>query len=460
MSPDTSDPESKIQKLLKENRILQKKLKRSEINRTHLGEVNEKNQNFLAKTLVELEEANETIKTQHKRMERELSVGHEIQMSMLPLIFPAFPNRTEFTIYAKLIPAREVGGDFYDFYLLDDEHICFCVADVSEKGVPAALFMAVAKTLIKSRSFDDSSPASIITHVNDEMASDNPSCMFVTLFIGILNIKTGEMTFTNAGHNPPFVVRSGGQVERLGQRHGPVVGAVEGVVYEESELDLAPGDYLFMYTDGITEAMDPEKNLYSEDRLVCYLEALGEDGIEDVVGGIITEVEKFGETTEQADDQTVLAVQYNGLENIPREHLLKFTMVNEIPEIAVAINRFNDFAEENQLPEQVQQQMNMVLDELLSNTISYAFQNDEKHEIELRIEKAEGRLLITINDDGIPFNPLKAEAPDTGLSMDDREPGGLGILLVRNMVDDIEYKRRIDGNQITLVKRLDSDDSA
>lgn len=460
MSPDTSDPESKIQKLLKENRILQKKLKRSEINRTHLGEVNEKNQNFLAKTLVELEEANETIKTQHKRMERELSVGHEIQMSMLPLIFPAFPNRTEFTIYAKLIPAREVGGDFYDFYLLDDEHICFCVADVSEKGVPAALFMAVAKTLIKSRSFDDSSPASIITHVNDEMASDNPSCMFVTLFIGILNIKTGEMTFTNAGHNPPFVVRSGGQVERLGQRHGPVVGALEGVVYEESELDLAPGDYLFMYTDGITEAMDPEKNLYSEDRLVIYLEGLDKDGIEDVVGGIITEVEKFGETTEQADDQTVLAVQYNGLENIPREHLLKFTMVNEIPEIAVAINRFNDFAEENQLPEQVQQQMNMVLDELLSNTISYAFQNDEKHEIELRIEKAEGRLLITINDDGIPFNPLKAEAPDTGLSMDDREPGGLGILLVRNMVDDIEYKRRIDGNQITLVKRLDSDDSA
>lgn len=460
MSPDTSDPESKIQKLLKENRILQKKLKRSEINRTHLGEVNEKNQNFLAKTLVELEEANETIKTQHKRMERELSVGHEIQMSMLPLIFPAFPNRTEFTIYAKLIPAREVGGDFYDFYLLDDEHICFCVADVSEKGVPAALFMAVAKTLIKSRSFDDSSPASIITHVNDEMASDNPSCMFVTLFIGILNIKTGEMTFTNAGHNPPFVVRSGGQVERLGQRHGPVVGALEGVVYEESELDLAPGDYLFMYTDGITEAMDPEKNLYSEDRLVIYLEGLDKDGIEDVVGGIITEVEKFGETTEQADDQTVLAVQYNGLENIPREHLLKFTMVNEIPEIAVAINRFNDFAEENQLPEQVQQQMNMVLDELLSNTISYAFQNDEKHEIELRIEKAEGRLLITINDDGIPFNPLKAEAPDTGLSMEDREPGGLGILLVRNMVDDIEYKRRIDGNQITLVKRLDSDDSA
>lgn len=460
MSPDTSDPESKIQKLLKENRILQKKLKRSEINRTHLGEVNEKNQNFLAKTLVELEEANETIKTQHKRMERELSVGHEIQMSMLPLIFPAFPNRTEFTIYAKLIPAREVGGDFYDFYLLDDEHICFCVADVSEKGVPAALFMAVAKTLIKSRSFDDSSPASIITHVNDEMASDNPSCMFVTLFIGILNIKTGEMTFTNAGHNPPFVVRSGGQVERLGQRHGPVVGALEGVVYEESELDLAPGDYLFMYTDGITEAMDPEKNLYSEDRLVIYLEGLDKDGIEDVVGGIITEVEKFGETTEQADDQTVLAVQYNGLENIPREHLLKFTMVNEIPEIAVAINRFNDFAEENQLPEQVQQQMNMVLDELLSNTISYAFQNDEKHEIELRIEKAEGRLLITINDDGIPFNPLKAEAPDTGLSMDDREPGGLGILLVRNLVDDIEYKRRIDGNQITLVKRLDSDDSA
>jgi len=149
-----------------------------------------------------LNSAYETIKTQKERMQHELDVGRDIQMSMLPLEFPAFPDRNEFEIYANLLPAREVGGDFYDFFFIGPDELCFLVADVSGKGVPAALFMAVSKTLIKSRAVDDSSPASVITRVNDELSRDNPESMFVTIFIGIINVKTGELRYTNAGHNP------------------------------------------------------------------------------------------------------------------------------------------------------------------------------------------------------------------------------------------------------------------
>ncbi|HKJ21427.1 MAG TPA: response regulator, partial [Woeseiaceae bacterium] len=166
--------------------------------RTHLA---------LKQSMDELQAAYAIIKKHSDRMEQELNVGHDIQMSMLPLEFPAFPERSEFSLHATLKPAREVGGDFYDFFFVDDDHLCLVVGDVSGKGVPAALFMAVTKTMIKSQAADDPSPASIITRVNDDLSADNPASMFVTLFIAIVNTRTGEFRFTNAGHNPPYILR-------------------------------------------------------------------------------------------------------------------------------------------------------------------------------------------------------------------------------------------------------------
>jgi sigma-B regulation protein RsbU (phosphoserine phosphatase) len=245
-------------------------------------------------------------------MESELNIGRDIQMSMLPIQFPAFPHRTEFDIYATLHPAREVGGDFYDFFLIDEDRICFGVGDVSGKGVGAALFMALTKTLIKSRASNDFSPASILTHVNDEVGRNNESCMFVTIWVGILDLTTGTLTYTNAGHNPPYLKRANGDLLRLDARHGPVVGAMEGIVYGEDALLIGAGDMALLYTDGVTEAMDPNEQLYDERSLVEVLETREFPSVQDLVQATVDDVWRFQSDAVQADDVTVLAIQFLG----------------------------------------------------------------------------------------------------------------------------------------------------
>jgi len=259
----------------------------------------------------ELQAAHGIIKDQKERMESELNVGHEIQMSFVP-DFSSLLDRTEFSICATLEPAREVGGDFYDSYFLHEERFCFCIADVSGKGVPAALFMAMAKTLIKSRAADDRSIASILTHVNDELSADNQACMFVTVFAAILNIRSGELIYTNAGHNPPYLRKQDGTLQCLDQRHGPAIGAMEGMVYKEERYTMQKGDLLFLYTDGVTEAIDTENHLFSEDRLKDLLTAKSTKDVQTAVDHTVAAVRTFEGEAEQTDDITVLALEYHG----------------------------------------------------------------------------------------------------------------------------------------------------
>lgn len=247
-----------------------------------------------------------------ERMEGELNAAKEIQMSMLPLTFPPFPQRSEFSVFATLAPAREVGGDFYDFFFIDEDRFCFCIGDVSGKGVPAALFMAVSKSLIKSRATADFSSASIITHVNNELGRDNDACMFVTVFLGILDVKTGALTYTNAGHNPPYLLQSDGGVIQLNQCHGLVVAAMEGTVYGEDKITVIPGDLLLTYTDGVTEAMDVNEALYSDERLTSLMSSRQFESAEEIVDVTVSDVWDFQGDAEQADDVTVLAIQYFG----------------------------------------------------------------------------------------------------------------------------------------------------
>ena len=230
----------------------------------------------LKRNLAELQKAYKIIEAQKDRMEDELNVGHKIQMSMVPQTFPPFPDRDEFSIHAALHPAREVGGDFYDYFFIDENRLCICIGDVSGKGVPAALFMAVTKTLIKARATDDFSTASIITRVNDEISQNNKAYMFVTIFTGILDLRTGNLTFTNAGHNPPHIKRVNGSLELLSQRHGPVIGAQAGLAFKEDTVTLSKGDFLLMYTDGVTEARNREKEFspMSASPICCLRENL------------------------------------------------------------------------------------------------------------------------------------------------------------------------------------------
>jgi len=260
----------------------------------------------------ELEDANAVIRVNEQRLQDELNVARDIQMSMIPLTFPVFEDRDEISVYATLDPAREVGGDFYDYYFVDDDHLCCVIGDVSGKGAGAALFMAVAKTLLKTSAMSGLSAAQIVTHVNEELSENNERSMFVTLFTVILNVRTGTLTYTNAGHNPPYVLRPDGTNVRLDTLHGPVVGAMSGMTYKEDQLDLRPGDKLYFYTDGVTEAMDAAGALYTERRLVASLESARTSPAQDVVSQTFDAVKAFIGSAEQADDITIVAIDYLG----------------------------------------------------------------------------------------------------------------------------------------------------
>jgi sigma-B regulation protein RsbU (phosphoserine phosphatase) len=390
-----------------------------------------------------------------ERMEGELNIARDIQMSMLPLDFPPFPHRNEFTIFASLYPAREVGGDFYDFFLIDEDRFCFCVGDVSGKGVPAALFMAVTKTLIKSRATNDFSPASILTHVNDEIAENNDSAMFVTMWVGILDVSTGELVYTNAGHNPPYIRRADSTLERVAERHGPVIGAVDGIVYGEDSIHLETDDIVFLYTDGITEAMDPDGSLYEEDRLVTVLSSRDFESVEEIVEASTDDVWRFQADAEQADDVTVLAVKFfgraEGADDVASLHLVAKNRLAEIDRIN---DSFESFSAEHGLPSRLRRSMKLVFDDLLNNVISYAYHDEDEHSIDIHVELSSDRMSVRISDDGHPFNPFSEVDAATGGDLEDRDIGGLGIHLVKSLMDEVSYTRRTDMNVVVLVKYL------
>lgn len=242
------------------------------------------------------------------RLESELLVAREIQQNILPADLPA---NEAFQLHASLIPAKEVGGDFYDFYFLDADHLCLAVGDVSGKGVSAALLMAVGKTLLKSCVRHQNDLAAAVCQANEELSQNNQNYMFITLFVGILNIKTGNFIYTNAGHNAPLLQRADGQVEPLADRHGPVLGAVEGISYQASTTQLAPGDLLFIYTDGITEAHNPAGDLFSEKRLQRQLESIQEKAPKSVIGKILWAVREFEQGMPAFDDITALCIRWS-----------------------------------------------------------------------------------------------------------------------------------------------------
>lgn len=247
-----------------------------------------------------------------ERIESELKIAHDIQISLVPRIFPPFPNRKEFDLFATLEPAKEVGGDFYDFFFIDENNLCFCIGDVSGKGVPASLFMAVTRTLIRTKSIRGLTSDKVLIRVNEDLCVDNDTCMFVTIFCAILNIETGEMEYANGGHNPPLFYRNGGEFSFMEVNKGMALGVMEDAKVISSKLKLKPNDTILLYTDGVNEAMNPEGEQFSNKR---FKEALsnGEDiNLMKLLGKIGTEVKKFTRDAPQSDDITMLALKYNG----------------------------------------------------------------------------------------------------------------------------------------------------
>ncbi|MBD5443994.1 MAG: PP2C family protein-serine/threonine phosphatase [Lachnospiraceae bacterium] len=244
-----------------------------------------------------------------ERIGAELNVATRIQASMLPCVFPAFPEYEEFDIYASMDPAKEIGGDFYDFFLVDADHLALVMADVSGKGVPAALFMMITKTLLKNAAQSGLSSGAVLETVNNQLLENNEAGMFVTVWLGIYEISTGRLTAANAGHEYPAIKRAGGSFTLLKDRHGFVMAGMEDVKYQEYELNLQAGDILFLYTDGVPEATDGEERFYGTDRMLEALNRNENVDSRELLLGVREDIDQFVGETEQFDDITMMALQ-------------------------------------------------------------------------------------------------------------------------------------------------------
>lgn len=383
------------------------------------------------------------------RIDSELKVARGIQMAMVPKLFPPYPERKDIDLFACLIPAKEVGGDLYDFFIRD-ERLYFCVGDVSGKGVPASLVMSVTRSLFRTVSGHEKSPLRIVSTINENLVEMNESDMFVTFFCGVLDLQTGHLRYCNAGHNAPVLLTAEGPVLLSVVPNLPL-GVLSHMSFVEQESDLQCGAGLFLYTDGLTEAENEEHALFGEKRM---MKALKPDATSTEMIDIMTRaVRGFVNEAPQSDDLTMLHIRY--MNDTPMEkterHLILHNDIQQIPQLAEFVETVGGLAH---LGNSVIMSLNLALEEAVTNVILYAYPEgaDGLVDVEAIIRKDEVQFIVT--DSGRPFDPTAAPEADITLAAEDRPIGGLGILLVRNIMDSVRYDR-IDGkNVLTMSKNL------
>ncbi|MDR0473813.1 MAG: SpoIIE family protein phosphatase [Treponema sp.] len=400
-------------------------------------------------------------RAEKERISTELSVATEMQASMLPCIFPPFPDRTEFDLYASMLPAKEVGGDFYDFFMINENILAVVIADVSGKGVPAALFMVIAKTLIKNSACSGRSPREVFETVNNMLCENNETNMFVTAFMGYFYIKTGKFVFVNAGHNLPFVKKHEAHYELLEMKPNMVIAFMNDVQYKEEEITLEPGSVLYLYTDGVTEAMNVNMDMFSEQRLLAALNQNKNCHPNELLQKIKKEVDAFADGADQADDITMLALRVNT--EIPAENTEK-TVQMELKANIENLDKILDFvnAELNlhNCPQILQNDIDIAVEEIFINIANYAYKQPDGTP-----DNAEGNaaICISINDEkvrikfedtGMPYDPFEQDEPDLLIPLEERKIGGLGIFLVKKLMDKVEYMRLENKNVLILTKAL------
>ncbi len=385
------------------------------------------------------------VTAEKERMGAELSVATDIQASMLPCIFPAFPGRKEFDIYASMHPAKEVGGDFYDFFLVDEDHLALVIADVSGKGVPAALFMVIAKTLLKNSALDGSSPKEILEKVNNQLCENNEAEMFVTVWLGILTISTGNLVCANAGHEYPAIRRAGGEYELFRDKHGLVLAGMEGVRYREYEIKLSPGDFLFVYTDGVPEATNGAEELFGTSRMITALNRGKDMGCENLLKAVREEIDVFVGKAPQFDDITMLSLYYKGDGEL--------TVCARLDCLDEVLDFVRTKLAEHDVSKKAKMQIVIAVEELFVNIARYAYGDQEgKATIQIWFSMEPKMITICLIDEGTPYNPLEKKDPDVSLSAEEREIGGLGIFMVKKSMDSMKYDYREGKNILTIQK--------
>lgn len=386
------------------------------------------------------------VTAEKERIGAELDVARHIQASMLPCIFPAFPERHEFDIYASMTPAKEVGGDFYDFFLVDDDHLAMVMADVSGKGVPAALFMMISKTLLKSAVQSGLSPGAVLEKVNNQLCENNDAEMFVTVWLGILEISTGKMKCANAGHEYPAIMRRDGAFQLFKDKHGLVLAGMEGARYREYALELNEGDRLFVYTDGVPEATNADTVLYGTDRMLHALNEAKGSSCRGLLEALHRDVDAFVGAADQFDDITMLCIE----RRTAADGMKKISIAPTLDKLPEATSFFEDILSAADAPMKVIAQVNVAVDEIFSNIARYSGATAAT----LGCALADGRITLRFSDNGRPYDPTGKPDPDTTLSAEERDIGGLGIFMVKKIMDEVTYEY-VDGlNILTLVKIL------
>lgn len=407
-------------------------------------------QQSIVKQMEELKSINE----QKGRIEGELKIARDIQMAMLPKIYPPYPERDDIDVFGQLTPAKEVGGDLFDFFIRD-EKLFFCIGDVSGKGVPASLYMVVTRALFRTIAAHESSPEKIISSLNEVTAKDNDSNMFVTMFIGVLDLPTGRMHYCNAGHDAPLLIGNTGAGMLPVDSNLPV-GVMDGWKFSLQETLVDPDTSIFLYTDGLTEAENIDHAQFEMSRLKEEARKIQQERVfapNKIISHMTDAVHAFVGEADQSDDLTMLAIQYTKHdEAIVYQHTL--TLTNDLQRVPRLNSFIDEVCEANGFDMATTMQINLAIEEAVVNVMNYAYPAGTKGDITIEAKSNGTEMFFIISDTGKPFDPTAKPEVDITLSAEDRSIGGLGIHLIRQIMSHINYERVEGHNVLTLMKKL------
>ena len=395
------------------------------------------------------------------RIDSELHIASAIQQTMLPKTFPPFPERNDIDIYGSLVPAKEVGGDLFDFYIRD-EKLFFCIGDVSGKGVPSAIVMAVMQKLFRITSAHTSNPANIVQAINQELCNNNERNMFMTFFIGILDLPSGRLRFCNAGHETPLILSEDAgcvTVSKLPVKSNLPIGVFADFTFEKEEYQLPVNSTFFLYTDGLTESLNAQREQFRLNRIKEVLSHCTPDeakNTERLINVMSDAVNKFTGNTEQSDDLTMLAIRY---QRLSENDVLcdRFVLLNDLRQIRPLNDFIKEFLERFGVEKSFARRLQLAVEEVVTNVVSYAYSPGTTGDISVEAFANERRLKFIISDEGVAFDPTTVANADTSLAIEDRPIGGLGILLTRGLVDSVNYERLNGRNVLTLRKNIRTD---
>ena len=390
---------------------------------------------------------NKKLNEKRERMEGELNIAKDIQMSMVPQSFPPFPDRHDLDMAADIVPAKEVGGDLYD-YFVRDEKLFFCIGDVSGKGVPASLVMAVTRTTFRNLSAMEDSPGVIVRSMNESLSATNESGMFVTFFCGVLDLENGHMRFCNAGHNPPVLLTDSKKM--LSVEANLPLGIMPGMDFKEQEMQFRYDDAIFLYTDGLTEAENSAHEQFGEERMLESLH--GRKGAYEHLRCMEKKVSAFVAEAPQSDDLTMLFIHYLGKDpDIYGRHLF---MHNNIRQVSRIQDWLEAISPDLGIDEMLIPGINLALEEAVTNVINYAYPKGTYGSIELDASLEGNELKFILSDSGKEFDPTLRPEADINAGVEDRPIGGLGIHLVRQIMDSVSYERKEGMNILTMTKSI------